>query len=403
MLAAWYYISFFLVHGISLIEIGARFKNDLPAIIRNKKCLEEEIPFNKLNDNEFESFLKYKVLESDNNINIRLNTSPAQQMIINKINNLIEQSNNCINDESDSEYDQQIPCNYYSSVEFINAGFRSTKNFAILHLNIHSIQLHIEELRILLGTLDYMFDIIAISESKLKNDPKVDISLKGYHPPYCTNTEAGKGGTILYVTSHLNFKPSKDLEIYESKELESSFVEIINNKESNDIVGVIYRHPKMDTNIFIENKLTYLMNKLIKENKKNIYIAGDFNFDLLKFASHQDTAKIFNKMTSNLLTPLIIIPTKINSSNDTLIDNIFTNHYNPDTISGNLTLNISDGHLPSFMITPKSNQNHLPKNHNIYTRDLQNFDRENFFLDLLSIDRDDNIDENNVNTSFENL
>ena len=37
MLAACYYISFFLVHGISLIEIGARFKNDLPAIIRNKK------------------------------------------------------------------------------------------------------------------------------------------------------------------------------------------------------------------------------------------------------------------------------------------------------------------------------------------------------------------------------
>ena len=97
------------------------------------------------------------------------------------------------------------------------------------------------------------------------------------------------------------------------------------------------------------------MNKLITENKKKIYIAGDFNFDLLKFASHQDTAIFFNKMTSNLLT-LIIIPTRINSNNDTLIDNIFSNQYNPDTISGNLTLNISDGHLPSFMITPKSNQ-----------------------------------------------
>ena len=110
---------------------------------------------------------------------------------------------------------------------------------------------------------------------------------------------------------------------------ESSFVEIINSKESNDIVGVIYRHPKMATNIFIENKLTYLMNTLITENKKNIYIAGDFNFDLLKFASHQDTANFFNKMTSNLLTPLIIIPTKINSNNDTVIDNIFSNQYNP--------------------------------------------------------------------------
>ena len=60
-----------------------------------------------------------------------------------------------------------------------------------------------------------MFDIIAIPESKLKGDPEIDISLKDYHPPYCTNTEAEKGGTILYVTFYLNFKPRKDLEIYE--------------------------------------------------------------------------------------------------------------------------------------------------------------------------------------------
>ena len=42
-----------------------------------------------------------------------------------------------------------------------------------MHLNIHSIQLHIEELRTLLGALD----IIAISESNLKDGPKVDIIL----------------------------------------------------------------------------------------------------------------------------------------------------------------------------------------------------------------------------------
>ena len=89
-------------------------------------------------------------------------------------------------------------------------------------------------------------------------------------------------------------------------------------------------------------------------------------------------------MTSNLLTPLIIIPTKINTNNDALID-IFSNQYNPDTISGNRTISLSGDHSPSFMITPKSNQNHLQKNHNIYTRDLQNFDKDNFFLDLLSI------------------
>ena len=251
--------------------------------------------------------------------------------------------------------------------------------------------------------MDYKFDIIAISESKLKGEPNVDISLTGFRQPYCTYTDADKGGTILYVTSDLNFKPRKDLEIYESKKLESSFIEIINNKESNNIVGVIYRHPKMETNIFIEDKLSDLMNRLSKEHKKKIYIAGDFNFDLLKFSKHEDTANFFNKMTSNLFIPHILAPTKINTINDTLIDNIFCNQYNPDTISGNLTVNISDGHLPSFIITPKSNQNHLPKNHNIYTRDLKNFDRESFFLDLALINWNDYIDVNDSNKSFDDL
>ena len=48
-----------------------------------------------------------------------------------------------------------------------------------MHLSIHSIQSHIEELRTILSALDYMFDISAISECKLKDDPKVDITLKG--------------------------------------------------------------------------------------------------------------------------------------------------------------------------------------------------------------------------------
>ena len=145
------------------------------------------------------------------------------------------------------------------------------------------------------------------------------------------------------------------------------------------------------------------MNKFSKENKKKIYISGDFNFNLLKFSKHEDTANFFNKMSSNLFIPHIIVPTKINTGNDTLIDNMFSNQYNPDTISGNLTVNISDGHLPSFIITPKSNQNHLPKNHNIFTRDLKNFDRESFFLDLALINWNDLIEVKDSNSSFDNL
>ena len=84
--------------------------------------------------------------------------------------------------------------------------------------------------------------------------------------------------------------------------------------------------------------------KKITKNNKKVYIAGDFNFDLLKYSVHSDTADFFDKMTSNLLVPLILVPTKINSKNDTLIDNIFTNQFNSETVSGNLTVNFSDGH-----------------------------------------------------------
>ena len=79
------------------------------------------------------------------------------------------------------------------------------------------------------------------------------------------------------------------------------------------------------------------------------------------------TADFYVKMSSNLLVPLISVPTKINTKNDTLIDNIFTNQLNSETLAGNLTVNFSDGHLPSFALFPKPNQNHLPKKHNLYT------------------------------------
>ena len=153
----------------------------------------------------------------------------------------------------------------------------------------------------------------------------------------------------------------------------------------------------MNTTDFTDIKLSQITNILAKEKNKKVYIAGDFNFDLLKYSSHTDTSNFFDKMTSNLLVHLILVPTRINTKNDTLIDNILT-------VSGNLTANFSDGHLPSFTIFPKPNQNHLPKKHNLYIRDLKNFDRENFLIDLVALDLTNNaMVENNGEKSLDNL
>ena len=71
---------------------------------------------------------------------------------------------------------------------------------------------------------------------------------------------------------------------------------------------------------------------------------------------------------------------------------------------GNLTIGISE-HLPSFMIVRQTDQTNLPKKHNTYKRDVKNFDRENFILDMLSIDWKETlkINNNNVNVSFDNI
>ena len=80
--------------------------------------------------------------------------------------------------------------------------------------------------------------------------------------------------------------------------MESTFIEIINPKESNDIIGVIYRHPNIDTTQFIDNKFNDRLVKLSQERNKKVYIAGDFNFDLLKMFTHTATSNFYNKATS---------------------------------------------------------------------------------------------------------
>ena len=57
--------------------------------------------------------------------------------------------------------------------------YQNGKELSILHLNIHSIEAHIDDLRIALQLLGYNFDFICLSESKIKEnyEPKIDINL----------------------------------------------------------------------------------------------------------------------------------------------------------------------------------------------------------------------------------
>ena len=112
----------------------------------------------------------------------------------------------------------------------------------ILHLNIHSLVFHIEELRIALKLIDIKFNLICITESKIKKNyqPKSKMDIEYYQTPVGTPTEANKGGVLIYVKNGIDFKPREDLNIYKPKQLESYFIEAINQKGINFIIYWFY-------------------------------------------------------------------------------------------------------------------------------------------------------------------
>ena len=360
--------------------------DDIPFIC--KCCISDNIPFSNLSNKHFNITVTKGVnYMFDDNDNDLLTLNEQQLNLINNFQSVLHENSNPTLDENDVDALQPPICSYFSINEFCSANFDPNKNFSILHLNVHSIQLHIEEVRTMLLLLNFHFDFLAFTESKLMKGsiPITNIEIEGYNSPYSCPSEASKGGVLLYTSNKFNIIPRPDLQTYSPKEVESIFVEVVNQKAKNDIIGVIYRHHTIEKVDFNKNHIHPLLEKLSKESNKNLFIAGDFNINLLKTNTDADALDFFDLMSNNMLLPAISLPTRISSGTETLIDNIFTNIINSDAVSGNLTIGISD-HLPSFLIIPKKSSNHIPKKHNLFKRDIKNLNREALNNDLAQID-----------------
>ena len=98
-----------------------------------------------------------------------------------------------------------------------------------------------DNLEYLIKTTNQTYDVIAISESRIKSnmDITTNINLPNYSIEY-TPTESHAGGTLLYISNNMAYKPRKDLNNYKTHELESTFIETINPKKSNIILGVVH-------------------------------------------------------------------------------------------------------------------------------------------------------------------
>ena len=219
--------------------------------------------------------------------------------------------------------------------------------------------------------------MIGISESSLQinKQPINNISLPNYIYEH-TPTESGKGDTLPYIDQNLKYKVRGDLNIYIKSLIESTFIEIMNTKQKNMIIGCIYKHPKQGTHDFNENYTLPLMDKLSRE-KTYILIMGDFNINLLNYSNDKDTTIFLDRMFSNSFSPLITLPTRVSNNSETLLDNIFYKKpLNNDMIAGNLCFVISN-HFIQFLVQLSSYMQNSSKE-KITKRCCKKFDKERF-------------------------
>ena len=354
--------------GIDNKTYEALKKSNDPELYYCKICKEDIFPFQTLSNDQYCTSI-VKNIEINENLNLKTSPSPVLKVLFDDLDNSNEES--------------PINCGYYDYSTPIK---NSNNDLSMFHLNIASLGLHKEELVNSLSILDVDFDVIAVTETKIRVgiDPIFDLSIPGYKAPFQTPTECAKGGALLYVKSGIDCKQRKDLEklMYKSCELESVFIETINEGKKNKIFACIYRHPSMELDDFNNNFLEPFLMKLSRENK-TAYLLGDFNVDLLKTDTDDNINNYYNILTSNLFVPHITLPTRITSHSNTLIDNIFSNDPNfLEGVSGNFTISISD-HLPQFLIMPRKN-NHPPKKHNIQKRDIKSINKESLVADFLN-------------------
>ena len=187
---------------------------------------------------------------------------------------------------------------YYDIDEMHNIEIpHKNKSLSLFHINACSLNKNFDDLQHLLSCTKKNFDIIAISETRITKQVSLlnNLNLNNYSFEF-TPTETSAGGTLLYIANHLSYKCCNDLNIYKKNELESTFIEIVNAKKSNIIVGVIYRHPSMDLTDFNCNYLNKQSENISKE-QKSIFLLGDFNVNLLTYNEHNQATEHLDSLT----------------------------------------------------------------------------------------------------------
>src|SRR5688572_6466326 len=122
----------------------------------------------------------------------------------------------------------------------------------------------------------------------------------------------------LHPLAILNFKLCEEL-CLSLDFIECIFVELCNPNCFNGkvIIGCIYRPPGTDVSMF-NLRLLEILHTVDTRKASCCVLCGDFNLDLIKFASHTPTEEFLTNLNVYSYIPLIKKPTRITESTSSL-------------------------------------------------------------------------------------
>ena len=190
-------------------------------------------PFNSLSSNKSfpacctgsdSNFIQLKELENDHNTSLLLKPSPNLELLVNQFNNATPENNN--------DPEKTFSSKYYDIDEMHNIKIpQKNKSLSLFHINACSLNKNFDDLQHLLSSTKKIFDIIAVSETRITKQVSLlnNLNLNNYSFEF-TPTETSAGGTFLHTANHLSYKQQNDLNIYKKNELKSTLLKLSTQK-----------------------------------------------------------------------------------------------------------------------------------------------------------------------------
>ena len=249
------------------------------------KCLSDIFPFNHfIDDNEYLWSL-YSFFRLNHNLDIeriqRLRVDPFE------LNNKEQNDFLDILSDDNVQYTSCGTSNYIFPEDF-HEKFKSHQDyFSVMHLNSRSLCKNFDNLQILLSSLKYNFDILGVSETWFNCNTHLEMyNIENYSLVQICRPDKTGGGVAIYVKNGINYAIRNDLSFC-SPELEVIFIEVKGLKNKSNVFGCVYRPPNTNVSSFNDKLNTCLC--VLEKEKKDIYLMGDYNIDLLHHQSHNKT------------------------------------------------------------------------------------------------------------------